>query len=41
LQHLWERFPAFQRQQLCQALSLLIARRLVPSSCKEVTHETR
>jgi hypothetical protein len=40
LAHVWERLASMQRQQLCQVLSLLIARRLLPSVRKEVTHES-
>jgi hypothetical protein len=39
LTQLWERLTPGQRQQLCQVLSLLVARRLLPLPSKEVTHE--
>jgi hypothetical protein len=38
---LWERLTPGQRQQLCQVLSLLVARRLLPPPGKEVEHEPR
>jgi len=39
LTQLWERLTPGQRQQLCQVLSLLVARRLLPLPGKEVAHE--
>jgi len=38
---LWGRLTPGQRQQLCQVLSLLVARRLLPPPGKEVEHEPR
>jgi hypothetical protein len=37
LAQVWERLASLQRQQRCQVLSLLIARRLLPATRKEVT----
>jgi hypothetical protein len=39
LNEVWGRLAAPQRQQLCQALSLLVAKRLLPVDRKEVPHE--
>ena len=38
---LWQRLPTSLRQQLCQVLSLLVARRLLPGPAQEVTYEAR
>jgi hypothetical protein len=40
LNHLWQQLTAIQRQQLCQALSLLIAQHLRSVNRKEVSDET-
>ncbi len=41
LNRLWERLAPGQRQELCQVLSLLVARRLRTLPGKEVEHEPR
>jgi hypothetical protein len=41
LTQLWERLGPGQRQELCQVLSLLVARRFQPPPRKEVKHESR
>jgi hypothetical protein len=41
LDQLWPQLTAVQRQQLCQALSLLIARHLQPAARQEVSNENR
>ena len=41
LNRLWDAAHARPRQQLCQVLSLLVARRLLPPPGKEVEHEPR
>ena len=41
LNQLWQQLTAIQRQQLCQALSVLIARHLSSASRKEVSDETQ
>jgi hypothetical protein len=41
LTQLWERLGPGQRQELCQVLSLLVARPLQPPPAKEVKHESR
>ena len=35
----WQQLEPSLRQQLCQVLSLLLARRLLPIAQKEVEHE--
>jgi hypothetical protein len=41
LKQLWPQLTAIQRQQLCQALSLMIARHLQSARRKEVPDETQ
>jgi hypothetical protein len=41
LNQLWQQLTEVQRQQLCQALSLLIAQHLQSASRKEVSDEVQ